>query len=702
MAGFSRRVLRGGAWAIASLAIAPSAHAGPRFDTWSIESGLPQNSVNDILQTPDGYLWLATFGGLVRFDGVRFVVFDRSVAGIGSLRIRTLHVDRAGALWAATEDGMLIRHHEGRFRTFTREDGLPEATAFRIEEDDAGRLWITWQDVVTRYDGSRFVNFRPGDFPRDVRSRTGPRFLPGYPAVWWSLDADGLHCLRAGEVRICVARNELPAGAITGVTLDWLGGLWVHASNGDIVHFAASGARRDLTAQDGLPADHSDGAFFEDASGAVWHADVQGSLLRLVDGRSEPIEGVLPLTFFEDREGSLWIGSTTGLHRLRVTTISNLTRRDGLSSDNVYSLLRDRHGAVWIGTQSAGLNRYDNGRVSHYGVAQGLPSNDVTSLYEDRSGRLWVATRGGLSWLDRGRFRRFTAKEAALSGAVLAILEDSSGALWFGTDRGLVRRQGDRFTTYTEVNGLASGRILALYEDRSGALWAGAARGVTRLRDDVLTTYGQREGLVGNHVRALHEDADGVMWIGTYDGGLYRLARGQLTRFTTHDGLHDNGVFQILEDADGNLWMGSNRGISRVSRRELNERAAGRRDALRPTVFGQRDGLATVECNGGNQPAGIRMPDGTLWFPTQGGVAIVDPRAVLTNDREPPVLIEAFHLHGEAIGFRDGVTAGPDRNSFEVRYTALSFVKPEQLRFRHRLVGLDADWIDAGDRRSAA
>ena len=192
------------------------------------------------------------------------------------------------------------------------------------------------------------------------------------------------------------------------------------------------------------------------------------------------------------------------------------------------------------------------------------------------------------------------------------------------------------------------------------------------------------------------------MWIGTYDGGLYRLAKGGLTRYTTRDGLHDNGVFQILEDEDGNFWMGSNRGISRVSRRDLNERAAGRLDSVRPTAFGARTASRRVECNGGNQPAGIRMPDGTLWFPTQGGVAIVDTRAVRTNGRKPPVLIEAFHLQGEAIGFRDGVPAEPGRNSFEVRYTALSFVKAEQVRFRYRLAGLDADWIDAGDRRTAA
>jgi signal transduction histidine kinase/ligand-binding sensor domain-containing protein len=702
MTGLCRRVFRRGAWAIAVLALGFEAQATPRFDSWAIDNGLPQNSVNDILQTPDGYLWLATFGGLVRFDGVRFAVFDRNVAGVGSLRIRALHVDREGTLWAATEDGMLIRHRDGRFRTFTGDDGLPQAAALRIEEDAQGRLWITWLDVVTRYDGERFVNFGPGDFPRDVRGRTDPRFPPGPASVWWSLDGVGLHCLRAGEVRTCLPRSRLPAAAIAGVTVDWRGALWIHTVGAGVIRIDAEGRRRDLTRLDGVTDDHAGGAFFEDGGGGVWHVDPGGRLFRIVDGRREPIDGVSALSFFEDREGSLWIGSTGGLHRLRVTTITNLTTREGLSSDNVYPMLRGRGGDIWIGTMGAGLNRLANGRVTHYRTGHGLPSDIVSALFEDRSGRLWVGTRNGLAYFEDGRFRPFVAAGVPPSLAVMAIHEDRAGNLWFGTDRGLFRRRGDRVTTSSEAAGLARGGVLTLLEDRSGALWIGTTRGVTRFQNGTLTTYDERHGLVGNYVRALHEDADGVMWIGTYDGGLYRLEMGRLTRYTTRDGLHDNGVFQILEDDNGNFWMGSNRGISRVSRRELNQRAAGRLDSVRSTAFGERDGLAMVECNGGSQPAGIKMPDGRLWFPTQGGVAIVDTRAVRTNVRKPPVLIEAFHLQGQAMPFGAGVTANPDRSSFEIRYTALSFVKAEQVRFRYRLAGLDADWIDAGDRRTAA
>ena len=690
------------AWVIAFLAVGPLAHAQPRFDSWSIEDGLPQNSVNDILQTRDGYLWLATFGGLVRFDGIRFVVFDRSVAGVGSLRIRALHVDRAGTLWAGTEDGLLIRHRDGAFKTFTAADGLPGAGALRIDEDARGHLWITWMDVVTRYDGHHFVNFRPGDFARNVRSHIGPRFPAGPHVVWWSQDADGVHCLQDGEVGTCLSANQVPAGGVAGVT-GWHGALWIHTRGAGVVQVTDSGLRRHLTTREGLADNDVDGALFEDRSGALWHADSHGGLVRIKDGRREVIRDIQPLAFYEDREGSLWIGSTGGLHRLRVMTISTLTTREGLSSDNVYSIFRDRRGDIWIGTLGAGLNRYARGRrVRHYRADDGLPSNYVTSIYEDLSGTLWVGTRGGVAYLDRGRFRPLDTTGGPLSVSVMAMHEDRAGSLWFGTDGGLVRRQNGRLTRYTEADGMAPGGVMTLHEDRSGALWIGTTRGVTRLHHGTITTYGERDGLIGNYVRAFHEDADGVLWIGTYDGGLYRMEKGRLTRYTTRDGLHDNGVFQILEDDEGNFWMSSNRGISRVSRRELNRRAAAGHDVVRATVFGTRDGLATLECNGGNQPAGMKMEDGTLWFPTQGGVAIVDTRAVRTNDRKPTVLVEALHLQGDAMNFRAGVTTPADRNSFEVRYTALSFIKPEQIRFRYRLVGLDENWIEAGDRRTAA
>ncbi len=200
---------------------------------------------------------------------------------------------------------------------------------------------------------------------------------------------------------------------------------------------------------------------------------------------------------------------------------------------------------------------------------------------------------------------------------------------------------------------------------------------------------------------ALYQDREGVLWIGTYDGGLARLEDGRLTRYTIKEGLFNNGVFQILEDARGNFWMSSNRGIYRVRKQELNEVAARKRSAITSVAYGKSDGMLNAECNGGAWPAGIKARDGKLWFPTQDGVAVIDPETISANPQPPPVVIESFLLDRAAVAFDRPVRISPGQESLEIAYTALSFINSEQLKFKYRLAGLDRDWIEADTRRTA-
>jgi signal transduction histidine kinase/ligand-binding sensor domain-containing protein len=637
----------------------------------------------------------------VRFDGSRFVVFDRSIDGIGSQRIRTMLEDSRGTLWAATDDGMLIRYRDGLFTTYTSKHGLPHAVALRIDEDAERNLWITWTDRITKHDGTTFVTYRRGDFPHDVANRhPSPGMQSRHHDLWWSRDAAGLHCFYKGRVDTCAAEDKLPRQEIVSVGVDDHDNIWVSTKGGG-VHRIRAGQLRSYSTRDGLPSDDADGRFFEDRHGTLWFAPRGGGLYRIRDAQQELLSPIGVSAIYQDHEDSIWVGSPLGLYRVREPTFIMHGENDGLSSNLVYSILQDRRGNVWIGTWGGGVNSYVQGRFTSYGEAQGLPSSHVTCLYEDKSGQLWVGTLSGLAQFANGRFRRYADPEGYLGGAVWAIHEDRRGVLWFATDNGLVRVQDQQVTRYNSTNGLSHHHVTAFAEGRSGALWIGTFQGLTRLEDGVFTTYTERDGVIGNQVRAIYEDADEVLWIGTYDGGLYRMKQGRLTRYTTKNGLHDNGVFQILEDDTGHLWMGSNRGIYRVSRRELNDFAEGAARSIRPTAFGTRDGLSTLECNGGRQPSGLKTADGKLWFPTMGGVAIVDPRAVRANIQPPPVVIEEILVRGEQVGLRGDVTMPHDVNSVEIRYTAASFVSPEQLRFRHRLVGLDDNWTDAGERRTA-
>jgi signal transduction histidine kinase/ligand-binding sensor domain-containing protein len=672
--------------------------AQSQFDTWTTENGLPQNSINDILQTRNGYLWLSTNGGLVRFDGARFVVFDRSTEGIKSQRVRTMLEDSKGTLWAGTDNGMLIRHRGGKFITYTVEDGLPHAQVSMIEEDDEGNLWITWHapvTVVTKFDGERFVNYAPEDFPHGVNGHPDKRRYP-----WWSHDSAGLHCLVKGRVRTYSLGSDLQSAQIVRVNPDFHGNLWIQTRDKGVVK-ATNGQIRLNPFREGLPNNEVEGLFLEDRKDNLWFGvHEKRSLYRIKDGKHEVLSTPTVSKLYEDREGSIWIGTLEGLHRVRQSMITLYTQTEGLSWNWVYPILQDRAGAIWIG--SGGLNRYEHGRFTHYGRNEGLPSSVITCIYEDHSGTLWVGTGLGVTYLKNGRFKRYDEAHGPLSGNVWAIHQDRDGNFWFATDNRLVKLKDGLFTEYTSRDGLSHDLVTALFEDSAGALWIGTHNGLTRLRDGVFTAYTERNGFIGNQVRAIYEDDDQVLWVGTYDGGLYRIRDERLTRYTRSDGLHDNGVFQILEDDEDNLWMGCNRGIYRVSRQDLNDFAEGKSRSITSFVYGTKDGLARLECNGGRQPSGLKTKDGMLWFPTMSGVAVVNPKAGQPNIHPPPVIIEEFRLGGEAIDFLSGVEINPGKDNFEISYTAPSFIKPEQVRFKYKLEGLDEDWIDAGNRRTAS
>jgi ligand-binding sensor domain-containing protein/signal transduction histidine kinase len=668
-------------------------------DNWTTENGLPQNSINDILQTRDRYLWLATHGGLVRFDGVRFVVFDRSIEGIESQRLRALHEDREGTLWAASEDGMLVRYRGGRFTTFGREHGLPPVGGVRIEEDEDGVLWVSWLDRFTRYDGTRFETLLPSQLG-------GPVLRPPTPYLdtWWGETPAGIAAFVRGRVRTYEIRALLDGASVARVTHDRTGNVWIGTDRGDVIRASDRGSER-FTHHRGCPAGSPFAWLMQGGNGDVWWAAADG-LRRIRNGECEPIRtpelhSIDVRSFYADDEGSTWFGTPArGVFRLHDAAVSVLQERDGVSLRIAYAILQDRTGAVWIST--GGLQQYANGRVTRFSNPDAFSPDLVNCLYQDRAGTLWVCTRAGLKHLRDGQLHQYEDRSGLLGGAIWTVLEDRSGALWFGTEAGLVRSSGAQVTSYTTKDGLAHDRVTALFEDRSGALWIGTAQGLTRFDGEAFVTFREREGFVGSTVRAFHEDRDGYLWVGTYDGGLYRLAHQRLTRYTRADGLYDNGVFQILEDDDGYFWMGSNRGIQRVSRRELNEFAGGARQSVTAVAVGVRDGLTSVEVNGGRPPSGLKTADGRLWFPTMGGVAILDPAGFRTKPQPPQAIIEELHLDGKATAVVPPVRLDPRVLSFDIRYTAPSFVRPEQVKFRYRLSGFHQEWVEADTRREAS
>jgi signal transduction histidine kinase/ligand-binding sensor domain-containing protein len=695
------------------------AQAQYRFDSWTADNGLPQNSIHAIHQARDGYLWLATSDGLVRFDGVRFTVFNKSNSpGIASNRFNCLYEDRHGDLWIGTENGGVTRRRRGVFTTFTTAHGLPHNTILGVTGDESGDLWVLSSNLLVQWRETT-GKFLPSD-PNQPKFGFGSDAF-GSLGGFWGVDKATLQRFARGRL---ASWNGLPSMNIHAVAEDRHGDVWVATRDAGLARIKGGKVARVYGASDGLPSNLM--WFISGAELKIACVDRDGNLhiisldpwvkravLRPPPGMLERLdinEPYLDITaLYEDREGNLWIGTQRrGLYRARKQIITAYSKWQGLVDNNVYPIYEDRAGAVWIGAWYRGLSRFKDGAFTNYTKRDGLPSGLVTAISEDLAGRLWVAaygdaSRSGLRIFERGRFT-VPDKLALIEGQVSAICQDRTGALWFGADRGLIRYQDGTLTSLTAKDGLAGDDVKVIINGAAGDLWIGSYGGLSRFKDGKLASWTERDGLASNAVRALYEDRDGVLWIGSYDGGLSRFKDGRFTRYTTKEGLFNDGVFQILEDARGNFWMSSNRGVYCVSKHELNEFAAGRLASITSIAYGRSDGMLNPECNGGRWPAGARARDGKLWFPTQDGVVVIDPEAIPFNAQPPPVIIESFLLDRAPVtplGFDRPVRIAPGRENFEIEYTALSFVNSERIRFKYKLEGLDQDWTEAGTRRTA-
>ncbi len=686
------------------LLVFPSTVRGQyQFDVWNTDNGLPQNSVLSILQTRDGYLWLTTSDGLVRYDGVRFTVFNKAnTKGIKSNRLTTLFESHDGALWVGTEEAGIIRYKDGAFTTFTTEDGLLDRWVWGISKNKDGNPLVLTAQGLVQWNNGRFGPYLSDD-PVSNHHFTWSERLGGLSFY----DATGLHWFKDGHYRTFPLPDGLSSHDFAWMIEDQNGILW-SATKGKGFYKLENGSL-DFRKVAGLSS-LDVRAICRDRAGNLWLGTHDGNLNLLngdvlsTYGVAQGLDSKVLNVIYEDHEGSIWLGAANGLYRIRKQAIKVYTEQDGLSAKNVYTVYEDHEGIIWIGIwdQAGGLNRFKDGAFTHYTTSDGLSNNLVLALEEDLEGNLWVGTHDkGLNRFKDGRFTFYTTKDGLPGNTILAIHQAKNGALWVGTESGLSRYKDGAFTNYTVDGGLPDRKVQVIHEDREGNLWFGTIGGLSRLRGETFSSYTHRDGLSSDNIRSIYEDSDGVLWIGTYDGGLNRLKDGKFTSYTTAQGLFNNGVFQILEDGRGNLWMSCNLGIYRVSKKDLNDFAEGKIHSIFSISYGKKDGLLNVECNGGRQPAGWKSHDGKLWFPTQNGLAVIDAEGIEVNTQPPPVVIEDFIIDNKPAAFHETVQVQPGQADVEIHYTGLSFVTPENVKFKYKLEGLDNEWVEAGTRRAA-
>jgi len=674
--------------------LAPILPAQYRSEVWTADSGLPQNIVRGLNQTPDKYLWIATLDGLARFDGVHFTTFNKgNTPGIVSNRFESLHNGENGDLWLATEGGRVTRYHLAKFETYGPAQGLPDQPVRAICSDPSGHVWLLYDTQIAQWDNPS------GSFLK--LALPNPQ-IPYKSTRWekcgfWGVDDQRLYFFQDGAFKTYPLPSWLPASAVWNLALDQSGTIWIETEDGQYIAVPPDPSQPIQRPRTSLDVSYTD------RRGVVWTVHVGRHLSRSLEFLSSGQPTSIPFVqFYEDGENNLWLGTDGhGLHQLRKQFIQVYTKEQGLVDRNVYPIYQDASGNIWAGVWNSGLSRFQNGKLTNYTLADGLPNGLVSALGEDREGHMLVATHGGVVRFENGKLVRFNLPLVPRDAVVQVMHLGKDGTMWFGTSKGLVSYANGASKLLTRTDGLATDDVRVIREESDGSLWIAGYGGLTQMRRGVFKRWTERDGLPSDNLRSLYEDAEHVLWIGTYDNGLARFENGKFTRYGTGDGLFDQGVFQILEDQHGNFWISCNRGIYRVSKNELNQIAAGERDTITSVGYGKIDGMLNTECNGGLSPAGIKSADGRLWFPTQNGIAVLDPDKVPINKAPPPVLLESLVVDRSPVALQNSLVLPPHKENLEIHYTAVTFVNADQTHFKYMLEGLDSEWNEVGTRRVA-
>ena len=673
--------------------------------TWQSDVGLPDNTVVGLGQSPDGFLWVATHGGLVRFDGVQFRPFTPVIPDRAPYTsINSLLLDRRGCLWIL-DDRKSVVCWDPRQRATTTVTAIP------------GRV-----------------------IPPMLEAPDG--------AIWFAYEGDTVMRLQNGQTRMFTVSDGLPGGGICQLAFDPTGQLW-------FAQGASVGIFREerFHPLNKMPAERITGS----RGGGIW-ACFNKQLWKCADGvrpvkigdLPTSLRAISPTLLYEDRTGTVWIGTReAGLLSYNGTNFLNVAT----SQQTILCLQEDREGSLWVGTRGGGLNQLKPRSVELLSTTEvGAPLEAVTSIAEDTQGVLWAVVwqkgtilrktaqgwsplnvdekdskawtlasdpqggvwiglqyRGLYHWQNGAITDRYTMANGLAGNLVNALLTTPSGALWIGVETTGERmvlqclEQGN-FSTFPLPDGI--GKIDALAVDITGDCWAATSKGrLMRVRQNILTDETATLFPRACVIRSLCVTPDNSLWIGSAGQGLGRLKAGRFSQFTTEHGLPDDYLSNILPDGHGRLWFAGNRGIFSVHEKGFDDIEAGKATRVWPVVYGRNDGLQRLQASHDAWPGALCDSAGRLLFAMQSGVAVVYPSGIKEQEAPPLPVIERVTVNGKTASL-DG-TAGtclrlaPGQRQIEFFFTAPTLLMPESIGFKYRLLGLDKTWIHAGTRRNA-
>ncbi len=698
-------------------------------DTWKKNDGLPQNSVLGIIQSSNGFLWLATPEGLARFDGVQFQSYNTTnVPEFKTSSIQAIFEDSRKNLWIGTNKGGLIRLSNGKFKNYTTEKGLPDNTITSIAEDAEGNVWIGTHKGLCKWENEQFKNFSSND---GLSSRDITTLFLGKEGILWVGTVRGLSAYQEGKFEdYGRSRIIFINKYITSIAEDENEQLWIGTQSGLVRFNKKSQEYQTFKIEDGLVDDFITKIYL-DLHKTLWIGTQSAGITRIIEKNSQlkkidfqhftAKEGLAANSvadLYQDHEGSLWIGlNRGGLNRLRDGKFINYTTLEGLPDNLVNTIYQDQQGDVWIGTATAGLARWRDGKITQiYDKTTGLSNNHIRAIIQDKKGNLWLATYGGgVNVLmlsenqEKPTIKTYTSKDGLAGDLARSLLSDHQGNVWIGTKTGLSKYQNGDFYTFTRRIGLSDNSVICLLQDSKKNIWIGTeGGGLCCIKpDQTILVYRQRNGLANDLVFSIYEDAQNTYWIGT-KGGLTRLKDGQMMSIFARDGLLNDDIHSITEDKKGNIWFSSSNGVYSIKKQQLNQLAEAKRNNRNPlpkltyTLFQEEEGMKSSDCAASAQPSVLKDNKGLLWYPTTEGVSIINPYQIKNNYKLPSVVVKrivadtlVYVPQGKVIQLPAGT------NKIEIDFAALSFLAPTRIQYRYRLLGssYSEKWIEAGNKR---
>jgi signal transduction histidine kinase/ligand-binding sensor domain-containing protein len=684
----------------------------PSFDinqyahnAWTIRDGFFNSAVHAIAQTPDGYLWLGTETGVVRFDGVRTVAWQPPAGQrLPSMNIWKLMATRDGRLWIGTAAG-LASWKDGRLVQYPELDGQVISA---LVEDRSGTVWATGIGVPT----GRLCAVQGGGVQCSGQDGTlgrGVLCLLEYAGNLWVGSDTGLWRWQPGPPKRYLF--SAPAPEYTSLNSLPDGSLLVLSRYG-LLRFTAE--KLEPYRIPGASQPKGSGFLLRDRDAGLWIGTFGHGLSHVHEGRTDVFSKADGLSsdsiqaLYEDHEGNLWVATSEGLDRFRELAIPTLSAKQGLSGFGAFSVLATKDGSVWLPSQG-GLNRWKNGQIAVYTKRESLPDDSSACLFEDDRQRLWVSTLRGIARFENGRFVPLAS--LSRSRIVYNIVEAGAGIFWINDqEQGLIHLVGDKEvgrTPWSELGHSDQATTMAYDPGRDG-LWLGFYNGgVIFIKDGHVRASYATAGEPGpRRVTEVQVHADGSVWAATI-GGLSRIKDNHVATLNSRNGLPCDTVHWMIEDDDHTAWLYTSCGLARISKAEMDAWIADPSRSVKSTLFDSSSGVEIAALAGGYSPQVTKSSDGRLWFATPAGVSIIDPQHLSANKISPMVHIERIVADRELRWQNLSASALSNLNlpalsrDVEIDYTGLSLGAPERIRFRYKLEGHDRDWQDVGTRRQA-